>query len=42
MKNKIKKLFGEKVFDPKAIYNESEDKAAIPPMNNSITLFLVS
>ncbi|WP_084779416.1 IS5 family transposase, partial [Acidiplasma cupricumulans] len=38
IKNKIKKLYGDKGYDSKAIYNELEDKAIIPPRKNAVTL----
>ena len=38
IKIKISKLYGDKRYDSKAIYNELEDKAAIPPRRNAVTL----
>ena len=38
IKNKISKLYGDKGYDSRAIYNELEDKAVIPPGKNAVTL----
>ena len=38
IKNRISKLFGDKGYDSKAIYNELEDKAVIPVRRNASTL----
>ena len=42
IKNKISKLYGDKGYDSKAIYNELEDKAAIPVRKNASTLSMDS
>ena len=38
IKNKIRKLYGDKGYGSKAIYNELKNKAIIPPRKNAITL----
>ncbi len=38
IKNKISKLYGDKGYDSKLIYNELEGKAVIPPRKNAVTL----
>jgi len=38
IKNKIRRLYGDKGYDSKAIYNELGDKAVIPPRKNASTL----
>ena len=38
IKNKISKLYGDKGYDSKLIYNELEGKAVIPTRKNAVTL----
>ena len=38
VKNKINKLYGDKGYDSKAIYNELKNKAVIPVIRNAVTL----
>ena len=38
LKNSIIRLFGDKYYNSKAIYNELDDEAAIPPMSNASPL----
>ena len=38
VRNRVSRLFGDKGYDSKAIYNELEDKAVIPPRRNASTL----
>lgn len=39
IKNKIKKLYGDRDYDSKLIYNELDDKSIIPFRKNEITLY---
>ncbi len=38
IKNKINKLYGDKGYDSKLIYNELKNKAVIPVIRNAVTL----